>query len=632
MNIVLVSNLPNMECSVYIFTVMLFAVYSQGLKLSLKRHPPAVLGTRSPCAVLTCGESVDSSVPSTPDQAHGISMARIQTIMAMAVFKTVSPGSGASTTDTEDKRHVLIGSVTSQAPSLTSVANGRKLDGLLEAGRASLRVELVKQVDCEAEFTCQVQGVDTQGREVVRSTSLVQLSAQTADRADGGSLVPVVSLQLLASLQQLVSQAVNGLESSMENKLKSLEGKIDQLEANLNVKSDSFENKIEDKIYNLEKVINSKSDSLQEKFHARSDTFERHLDNKLDSLENRIEDKIDNNNNLNRLMQLDFKVSTELAQFRSEARADIMDSLEIMTDRFKTEQREALRNVSQSFESTLSNTSRLLDSLESDLDVLKAYGQANLATAKNQTEVLQEILVSREPQARCTLDDSSLSNKYPKIQSTQFQPTGCYNGMGDGKNQTHAPYVAMTHATLKREILCDTHTLGGGWIVIQRRTSAGENFYRSWQEYKDGFGDLTDNFWIGNEAIHNLTSMYRHEMRIDMTVDGQSVFAQYTSFRIEDETDNYRLRLGSYSGTVGEKTHDFGLSYHDNSQFSTYDKDNDKNSANCAVLYPGGWWYKSCIWSNLNGKWGVRGEGGIYWYTGDTPKYPTYTEMKVRRI
>jgi hypothetical protein len=43
---------------------------------------------------------------------------------------------------------------------------------------------------------------------------------------------------------------------------------------------------------------------------------------------------------------------------------------------------------------------------------------------------------------------------------------------------------------------------GGGWTVIQSRVS-NTSFYRTWQEYRDGFGD-DFNFWLGLENIRLL--------------------------------------------------------------------------------------------------------------------------------
>ena len=37
------------------------------------------------------------------------------------------------------------------------------------------------------------------------------------------------------------------------------------------------------------------------------------------------------------------------------------------------------------------------------------------------------------------------------------------------------------------------------------RFNGEENFDRSWDEYKMGFGDVKNEFWIGNENLHLFT-------------------------------------------------------------------------------------------------------------------------------
>jgi hypothetical protein len=44
------------------------------------------------------------------------------------------------------------------------------------------------------------------------------------------------------------------------------------------------------------------------------------------------------------------------------------------------------------------------------------------------------------------------------------------------------------------------------WTVIQRRINGTIDFYREWNDYKNGFGDLQTEFWLGNEKIHQLTN------------------------------------------------------------------------------------------------------------------------------
>lgn len=48
-------------------------------------------------------------------------------------------------------------------------------------------------------------------------------------------------------------------------------------------------------------------------------------------------------------------------------------------------------------------------------------------------------------------------------------------------------------------------TAGGGWTIIQRRKSGLVSFYQDWRQYKQGFGSIRGDFWLGNEHIHRLT-------------------------------------------------------------------------------------------------------------------------------
>ena len=126
-------------------------------------------------------------------------------------------------------------------------------------------------------------------------------------------------------------------------------------------------------------------------------------------------------------------------------------------------------------------------------------------------------------------------------------------------------------------------TDGGGFTVIQRRGNYDnqQDFYLTWDEYAHGFGDVAKDFYLGNQIINCLTNQSNNEIRFDLEDwDGNTKYAVYDYFSISDESDNYRLSLGSYTkGTAGDS---FG--YQNNMQFSTWDADHDEYSGNCAVL------------------------------------------------
>ena len=145
---------------------------------------------------------------------------------------------------------------------------------------------------------------------------------------------------------------------------------------------------------------------------------------------------------------------------------------------------------------------------------------------------------------------------------------------------------------------CDMVTDGGGWLVFQRREDGKENFSRTYTEYEKGFGDANEEHWLGLEILHRLTNAYNVKLRIDVEDwEGATAFAIYSAFSIGHPANGYPLRVSGYTGTVGDS---FG--YSNGERFTTHDKDQDSYSGgNCAAHYKGGWWYKNCHKSNLNG-------------------------------
>ena len=70
-----------------------------------------------------------------------------------------------------------------------------------------------------------------------------------------------------------------------------------------------------------------------------------------------------------------------------------------------------------------------------------------------------------------------------------------------------------------------------------------------------------------------------------------------------------------------------------NTEFSTYDRDNDKSGINCAVKFYGAGWYRNCYLSNLNGRYRIFGPGdasGLVWYRWKKNYSLKETVMKIR--
>ena len=99
------------------------------------------------------------------------------------------------------------------------------------------------------------------------------------------------------------------------------------------------------------------------------------------------------------------------------------------------------------------------------------------------------------------------------------------------------------------EVFCDQKSAGGGWTVFQKRRDGSVDFFRAWDDYKRGFGNLNGEFWLGLDKIHRLTVSGGYKLRIDLEdIHGKTAFAEYSSFSVTSERAKYQLNLGSYSG------------------------------------------------------------------------------------
>ena len=99
------------------------------------------------------------------------------------------------------------------------------------------------------------------------------------------------------------------------------------------------------------------------------------------------------------------------------------------------------------------------------------------------------------------------------------------------------------------DVFCDQTTAGGGWTVFQKRLDGSVNFYRGWNDYKQGFGNLNGEFWLGLEKMYRLTRRGRYKLRVDLEdTSGNTAYAEYDMFAVTSERTKYQLGIGSYSG------------------------------------------------------------------------------------
>uniref|UniRef100_A0A663FK89 Tenascin n=1 Tax=Aquila chrysaetos chrysaetos TaxID=223781 RepID=A0A663FK89_AQUCH len=249
-----------------------------------------------------------------------------------------------------------------------------------------------------------------------------------------------------------------------------------------------------------------------------------------------------------------------------------------------------------------------------------SYGLTELSPSTQYTVKLQALNRSLKSKMILTIfTTTGLLYPYPK---------DCSQALLNGET-TSGLYTVYLNGDKAQplQVFCDMSEDGGGWIVFLRRQNGKEDFYKNWKTYVAGFGDLKDEFWIGLENLHKITSQGQYELRVDLRDKGETAYAVYDKFSVGDAKSRYRLRVDGYSGTAGDS-----MTYHNGRSFSTFDKDNDSAITNCALSYKGAFWYKNCHRVNLMGRYGDNSHSqGVNWFHWKGHEYSIqFAEMKLR--
>ena len=89
----------------------------------------------------------------------------------------------------------------------------------------------------------------------------------------------------------------------------------------------------------------------------------------------------------------------------------------------------------------------------------------------------------------------------------------------------------------------------GNGQCSKKRLDGSVDFYRGLSDYKQGFGNLNGEFWLGLDKIHRLTKLVRNTLRIYLEdTTGKTAYAAYDMFAVTSGKAKYQLSLGSYSG------------------------------------------------------------------------------------
>ncbi|CAL4094766.1 unnamed protein product, partial [Meganyctiphanes norvegica] len=234
-------------------------------------------------------------------------------------------------------------------------------------------------------------------------------------------------------------------------------------------------------------------------------------------------------------------------------------------------------------------------------------------------EKVDELTASRQqPQqsGRDSVSSKALTSKH-ETYTDKIKPRYCHDiyiqgGRQDGVYKIYPSW----NSTQSVKVWCE-FDVGSeiGWTIILARmpTENPVNFSRGWDDYKAGFGDSHNEYWIGLSLLNEITFSHCYQvLQVSLhSWDQTSRYAQYKDFSIDDEESGFKLTVGRYSGDAVD-----ALAYHNGMKFTTKDKDNDlRGSGACADINDiGGFWYNNCYHTNPFGVLRKKGDSeGMRW-------------------
>ena len=82
------------------------------------------------------------------------------------------------------------------------------------------------------------------------------------------------------------------------------------------------------------------------------------------------------------------------------------------------------------------------------------------------------------------------------------------------------------------------------------RRSATSNLFndKTEEDYIYNFGDYDGDFWLGNEAVLEMTTSKPYALMFDLTYTSGKKYVEYGGFSLYMNKNEYRIHLGVYTG------------------------------------------------------------------------------------
>lgn len=203
----------------------------------------------------------------------------------------------------------------------------------------------------------------------------------------------------------------------------------------------------------------------------------------------------------------------------------------------------------------------------------------------------------------------------------------CYDYFKNGFKTDGLYNLNIFNSTNKTEVYCDMTR--GGWIRIMNRVDlTTDDFDKTMEEYRKGFGDINGNHWLGLRNMRALVKYNKMKLRVEFYNNHTDDYmCEYESFYLYPEYEDFRIYLGNkVYGDIGyDNSH---IEEINGMKFSAKDHDNDDIFYyNCAKIHKGGFWFGgNCFYmcptcgSNVDGQLNI----------GDYRRFFKYIKMYLK--
>ncbi|CAG2189617.1 unnamed protein product [Mytilus edulis] len=270
------------------------------------------------------------------------------------------------------------------------------------------------------------------------------------------------------------------------------------------------------------------------------------------------------------------------------------------------------------------------------LTKLKAYKlhPISLSTHQSNDPCYPNPCPGYERCVKTQIDGYYCQNVAPRPQDcTDLQTAGVPSGV----------YTIYINGGMNVSVYCDMVVDNGGWLVFQNRYDGSIEFQvnRTWSDYRNGFGLYSSEYWLGLEYIYLLTRFDLYMLRVDLETNyGVSLYATYSTFKLNNEADLYRMTINGYKGTAGDLEGKTGMMFTNGHTFRSPGDDKSPVKYEDDIFYRYGYYQTGAWWSslytrvNLNGHYmpGVKDSTSMIWYgyQNNTVGMKT-TSMKIKR-